>query len=560
VLSFRIRPQGSRTISDSSRRTAGALPPRLKHAIRIVAIAALYVLAARAGLSLDAISGFATLVWPPTGIALAALLLGGYNLWPGVFLGAAIANVLTGAPIMVAIGIGVGNTLEAVFGAYALRRIPGFRLSLDRVRDTIGLIILAAALAPLIAATIGVTTLQLGGLVASGAFANTWRAWWLGDAIGAVLVAPLVLVWATKPVGIPPAWRLIEVCALTLAVVIAGLLLFVIPATRNGVPFNQAYVFYPFLVWAAVRFAQHGSVSLTFLISVIAIWGTAMGHGPFTAASLHQSLSALQTFMGVTAATFLVLGASTAERDRAVEDISAAHEIAANANRAKADFLAVISHELRTPLNAIAGYSELLTLGIDGTLSPKQSDAVARIRRNQAHLLELIDEVLSFAKIEAGRNRLALGRVPVAEAFDNIDPLILPQLLQKGLRLDRGPIENGLSVQADPAKLRQILLNVVVNAIKFTPAEGQILLQATRLGNDVVISATDTGIGVPADKVPHIFDPFFQVDSKMTREYSGVGLGLTIARDLARAMNGDVGFESELGKGSVVLVTLPIGG
>jgi signal transduction histidine kinase len=454
----------------------------------------------------------------------------------------------------------VGNTLEAVFGAYALRRIPEFRLSLDRVRDVIALIFLAVALAPLIAATIGVTTLYFGGLVPRDAIGDTWRAWWLGDSIGAVLVAPGILVWATKPVGVPPARRLLEVCALTLAVIVAGLLLFVIPATRNAAPFNQAYVFYPLLMWAAVRFAQHGSVSMTFIVSVIAILGTAMGHGPFTATTLHQSLFGLQTFMGVTAATFLVLGASTAERDQAVEDISAAHEIAAHANRAKADFLAVMSHELRTPLNAIAGYSELLALGVDGPLSQKQSDAVARIRRNQQHLLELIDEVLSFAKIEAGRNRLVSERVLVAEAFDNIDPLIQPQLLQKKLQLDRGAIEDGLSVQADPAKLRQILLNVVVNAIKFTPPSGQIRLDATRAGNDVVLSVTDTGIGVPGDKVAHIFDPFFQVDSKMTREYSGVGLGLTIARDLARAMNGDIAFESEMGKGSVVSVTLPSAG
>jgi signal transduction histidine kinase len=555
----KLRTRGP--ISASSRRvTADAPRRRLKQAFRIVAIAALYVLAARAGLRLDAISGFATLVWPPTGIALAALLIGGFGLWPGVFLGAAIANVLTGAPIFVAIGIAVGNSLEAVFAAYALRRIPAFRLSLDCVRDVLGFILFAVALAPLIAATIGVTSLHLGGLVTRGAVGDTWRAWWLGDSIGAVLVAPIVMVWATKPVGIPRAGRLIEVCALTLAVAIAGLLLFVIPATRNDAPFNQAYVFYPFLIWSAVRFAQHGSVSMTFLVSVIAIWGTAMGHGPFTAATLHQSLFGLQTFMGVTAATFLVLGASTAERDQAVEDISAAHEIAANANRAKADFLAVVSHELRTPLNAIAGYSELLAIGIDGPLSQKQADAVARIRRNQQHLLELIDEVLSFAKIEAGRSRLVSERVPVAEAFDSIDPLVQPQLLQKGLRLDRGPIEEDLSVQADPAKLRQILLNIVVNAIKFTPATGQILLEATRIGNDVMLSVTDTGIGVSADKLPRIFDPFFQVDSKMTREYPGVGLGLTIARDLARAMNGNVRFESELGKGSVVSVTLPSSG
>ena len=211
--------------------------------MRIAAIAILYVLAARAGLQLDAISGFATLVWPPTGIALAALLLGGYGLWPGVFLGAVVANILTGAPLLVAVGIGVGNTLEAVFGAYALRRIPGLRVSLDRVPDATALIFLSAALSPIIAATIGVTSLYLGGVVARDALAATWRAWWLGDAIGAVLVAPMVLVWATRPAGIPPARRLMEAIGLTLAVIVACLLIFVVPATRNYVPFNQAYVF-----------------------------------------------------------------------------------------------------------------------------------------------------------------------------------------------------------------------------------------------------------------------------------------------------------------------------
>ncbi|HUR00608.1 MAG TPA: MASE1 domain-containing protein [Gemmatimonadaceae bacterium] len=531
--------------------------PGIKQGVRIAAIAILYVLAARAGLQLDAISGFATLVWPPTGIALAALLLGGYGLWPGVFLGAVIANVLTGAPLLVAGGIGLGNTLEALFGAYALTSIPGFRCSLDRVPDAIGLI-LQSALSPVIAASIGVTSLYLGGIVGRGAIGETWRAWWLGDAIGAVLVAPVILVWATKLVGIPPARRFVEAIALTLAVLVASLLIFFLPATRNGAPFNQAYVFYPLLMWAAVRFAQHGSVALTFLVSVIAIWGTAMGHGPFNAPTLHGGLFALQTFMGVTAATFLVLGASTAERDQAVEDISAAHEVAADANRAKAEFLAVMSHELRTPLNAIAGYSELLSLGIAGPLSEKQADAVTRIRSNQRHLLGLIDQVLSFARVEAGHTQIVSERVPVVEAFDGLDPLIRPQVLEKRLALTRDPIEEDLSVQADPGKLRQILLNAIVNAIKFTPANGEIRLGARRAGNDVVMTIADTGIGVEPDKVARIFEPFFQVDSKTTREYAGVGLGLTIARDLARAMNGDIGFESEVGKGSVVSVTLPV--
>jgi signal transduction histidine kinase len=534
-----------------------ARPRPVARAIRIAAIAVLYVLAARAGLQLDAISGFATLVWPPSGIALAALLLGGYELWPGIFLGAVIANVLTGAPILAALAIGVGNTLEAVIGAYLLRRIPGLRLSLDRVPDAIGLIFLAAAIPPVVASTIGVASLHLGGIVARDAIGATWRAWWLGDVIGAVLVAPLVMVWASSGVRISRGSRLVEASALTLAVLAASLFIFVIPATRNAVPFNQAYVFYPLLVWAAVRFGQHGAVSTTFLVSVIAIWGTAMGHGPFASSNLHASLFALQTFMGVTAATFLVLGASTAERNQAVQDISAAHEVAAHANRAKAQFLAVMSHELRTPLNAIAGYSELLEMGVNGTLSEKQADAVTRIRRNQEHLLDLIDEVLSYAKLEAGNTEILAETVPVAEAFDALDPLVEPQLRHKKIDLRRGVLEEPLLVTADRAKLRQILLNIVMNAIKFTPQGGEIRLDARRAGNNVVISATDTGIGVSAEKIPRLFEPFFQVDSNMTREYAGVGLGLPIARDLARAMGGEVTFASEPGKGSVVSIILP---
>src|SRR5947208_9584945 len=139
---------------------------RVKYVGKVAAIAVLYILAARGGLQLDAVSGFATLVWPPTGIALATLLLGGYRLWPGIFVGALIANVWTGAPIVVALGIATGNTLEALLGSYALKRLPGFRLSLDRVMDAVALIVLAAGLSTLVSASVGVTSLHLGGIVA----------------------------------------------------------------------------------------------------------------------------------------------------------------------------------------------------------------------------------------------------------------------------------------------------------------------------------------------------------------------------------------------------------
>jgi signal transduction histidine kinase len=260
--------------------------------------------------------------------------------------------------------------------------------------------------------------------------------------------------------------------------------------------------------------------------------------------------------MGITAATFLVLGGSVSERERYEEELRSARDIATDANRAKAQFLAVMSHELRTPLNAIAGYADILSLGVPGPLTQKQDDAVARIRSNQQHLLSLIDDVLSFAKIEAGTTSISSRPVLICEALDSLEPLMRPDLVRHDLTFIWNGCDPALSVLADPVKLRQILLNVLGNAIKFTPSRGRIELSVLRNTNRVLIRVADTGIGIAADMIDRVFEPFFQVQAGTTREYSGVGLGLAIARDFAQAMGGDIEMESTPGKGSVVTIEL----
>jgi signal transduction histidine kinase len=520
----------------------------------VATVAALYIVAALVGLRLDAVSGFASLVWPPTGIALAAVLLAGRRIWPGIFIGALVANILTGAPSLAAAGIATGNTLEAVVGAYALSRVPGFRLSLDRLRDVLGLIVFAAALSTMISATLGVASLYTAGLVQQPKLAETWRTWWVGDAIGALLVAPAILVWSKRPRVHASAARLLEAVTLTLGVVVASLLVFIAPITSGGGPLGQAYVFFPLLMWAAIRFGQRGSVTATVVVSAIAVIGTVMGRGPFIQPTLHASLLALQTFMGITASTFLVLGASVSERERYEEELRAARDAATAANNAKAEFLAVMSHELRTPLNAIAGYADILSLGVPGPLTQQQNDAVSRIQINQQHLLSLIDDVLSFAKIESGTTSITPRPVRVSEVLDSLEPLLRPDLLRHQLTFIWNGCDPTLSVLADPVKLRQILLNVLGNAIKFTPPRGRIEVSAVRNADKVAICVSDTGIGIPADKIGRVFEPFFQVQAGTTREYPGVGLGLSISRDFARAMGGDIEIQSVPGRGSVVTI------
>jgi signal transduction histidine kinase len=533
----------------------------LRYVLAIAALAIVYLVAARAGLMMDAVGGFATLVWAPSGLALATLLILGPGLWPGVFIGAFLANVLTGAPVPVALGIGVGNTLEPVLAVYALRRIPGFQVSLERLADVIGLIVLAAGLSTMVSATIGVASLYLGGIVSSGQLEETWRAWWLGDLIADLLVAPVLLVWATGPRRFGNPKRMVETLALGVAVIAASLLIFGgavgIPTPTGRVA--QAYMFFPLLIWAALRFGQRGAITTAFTVSVIAVWGTAIGHGPFVRPALHQSLIALQAFMGIAAATFLVLAASISERRRAEEEMRLAHARAAEANRAKAEFLAVMSHELRTPLNAISGYVDLLSLGVDGKLTEKQQASLSRIQLNQQHLLSLIDDVLSFAKIEAGRLSVDVRTVAIKGVVETLEALVRPELERKDLVFLCEPCDDALSARADPEKLRQILLNFLSNAIKFTPEGGRIQVGADSYDEFVRIWVSDTGIGIPTDMIAHVFEPFFQVEQGTTRRYPGIGLGLAIARDLANAMSGEVRIESTVGKGTTISLLLPAG-
>ncbi len=239
-----------------------------------------------------------------------------------------------------------------------------------------------------------------------------------------------------------------------------------------------------------------------------------------------------------------------------VEAERAAREAAEDANRTKTDFLATMSHELRTPLNAIGGYTELLEVGIHGPVTDQQRDTLGRIQRSQRHLLGLINDVLNFAKLEAGRVEYHVADVPVRVAVDELEPLVAPLLSAKTLRFSREDCADGRVVRADPEKLQQILLNLLSNAIKFTPAGGAVTMHCDDAGDVVHIRVRDTGIGIAAERLEHVFAPFVQVHRRLNAPHEGTGLGLAISRDLARGMGGDLTAESVPGVGSTFVLTL----
>ncbi|MGH7647204.1 MAG: ATP-binding protein, partial [Gemmatimonadaceae bacterium] len=244
-----------------------------------------------------------------------------------------------------------------------------------------------------------------------------------------------------------------------------------------------------------------------------------------------------------------------------ISDRKRAEDAVNNANRAKSEFLAAMSHELRTPLNAIAGYVQLLELEVHGPLAPEQHAALDRVQRSQRYLLSLINDILNFAKLEAGRVEYSTQDVTLSNAVADVAPMIEPQLAAKRLIYDVH-LDPAIVVRADAEKLWQILLNLLSNAVKFTECGGRITVDTGVRGDGggptgvVYLRVTDTGAGIPANRLGTIFEPFVQIQRSLTNPSEGTGLGLAISRRLARGMGGDLRVRSVEGGGSTFTLML----
>lgn len=245
------------------------------------------------------------------------------------------------------------------------------------------------------------------------------------------------------------------------------------------------------------------------------------------------------------------------EREELLRQAERARVEAEVANRAKMSFLTTMSHELRTPLNAIAGYAQIMELGVHGPVSDAQRSDLARIQRSQRHLLALINDVLNFAKIEAGRLQITPTSIAIDTMLAELGDLIAPQLRAKALAFEYHRCDHGLTAYADPERLRQILLNLLSNAVKFTAPGGWISIACEPDSDSVAIRVHDTGRGIPTAKMETIFEPFVQVERTLSDPTEGMGLGLAISRELARAMGGDLRAESVEGQWSTFTVVLP---
>jgi PAS domain S-box-containing protein len=254
----------------------------------------------------------------------------------------------------------------------------------------------------------------------------------------------------------------------------------------------------------------------------------------------------------------------TAELSRAIEvqtelahEAQLARDCAERASREKSELIAIVSHELRTPLAAIGGYAELLALGVRGPLSESQRADAQRILEAQSHVLRLVDDLVGYAKLESGRLRFDITDVILGDAIQGIVSLVRPQAATKQIELAIEPCSGDIVIRADEERLRQIVLNLLANAIKFTPNEGRVTIAATVSADAVEIVIRDTGVGIPAEKLEAVFEPYVQLDATRDARMTGWGLGLAISRDMARAMGGELSATSTPGEGAAFALRLP---
>ena len=522
------------------------------------ALAIVYFLAGKFGLHFATVHASASAVWPPTGIALAAMLLVGRRTWPAILVGAFFVNYTTSGSIVSSLGIAVGNTLEAIVGAWLVVRYAGGVRAFERPLNFFRFVLLGGLLGTAVGATIGLATLVSTGEAAWAAVGAIWVTWWFGDAAGALIVTPLLVLWIARTGVVLSRAQAFEVVLLLLVVVATGALVFAQPElSRYPLPF----LCIPPLIWAAFRFGQREVATSVALLSAIATSATVRGSGPFTTDSDNASLLLLQSFMGTIAVLTMSVAAlvwerKAIERDRLVllELERAARAEAELASHAKDEFLAMLSHELRNPLAAIRNAAHVLS-------TPTTPESYARravdiVSRQSRHLSRLIEDLLDIARVSSGKVVLERGKLNLAEIVEGCRAL-----LHSSGRLDQHQILFDLEpawVLGDPARLTQVVDNLLMNSIKYTPPGGRIEVRVRADRDEVVLCVHDTGIGIAPELLPRVFDLFSQGASSLDRSQGGLGLGLALAQRLVQAHGGRIHAASPgPSRGSTFTVHLP---
>jgi signal transduction histidine kinase len=523
----------------------------IPYLVRLVLVGVAYWVAARLSLNLALVHGQVTPLWPPTGIALVAILVLGRRVWPAIALSAFAVNLPLGPSPLGAALIAAGNTLAPLVSAELMARV-GFRIQLDRLRDAVAIIVLGALIGMTISATVGSSVLILSGSVPANTFVATWAVWWAGDAMGVLLVAPLLLTLLPRPGARSLGWRGgAELTALVAGVGVVTYLLF-----QNR--FRLEYLVLPLIMGAAWRFRLRGAAPAALVASLVAIWAAVHGNGPFATESLLEKMVTLQAFnVSVSLASFVL--ASFVDAREQKEEMSRTYQSASLAIAAKTEAISVAANELGPPLAVLTSYLSLLSGGKLGPAPSRWSDVLNVMADKAWQVTGIVNDLLEAARIEAGahessRTSLDLRDV-VLRAVEKARPRA--ELRAGQIVASLGP--DTVQVEADPRQLSRILDNLINNSLTYAVRPPHLKVTAASFAERAVVHVIDNGVGLSTSQRSRVFRPFHRGNDPAFDGVPGSGLGLYVSRQLAEANGGSLTLErSEPGIGTAFALNLPL--
>jgi signal transduction histidine kinase/ActR/RegA family two-component response regulator len=520
-----------------------------------------------------------TAIWPSTGVYLAAILLLGYRIWPAILVSELIANWILFYQDNILFGSSQAliALIDPLVAGFLINRFIQRRPILEQIGDVFKFTILLMP-SLVVTTTLCITSLCLVGKMAWAEYGQGWWGWYTATYAGQLIVAPAILTWFSPSLRQKTySWQQFG----ELALLVLGAIAICRMAFWGGYPLE--YIIIPLLIWAAFWFGGTGATLMVVVVSAIAIYGTSHGFGSFYRQSIKESLLLLQSFISVVALTTYILCAAIAENriaqaklinakdelelrvEERTAELKTAKLIADKANQAKSEFLANMSHELRTPLNGILGYAQILQN--TKIFSEKERKSISIIHQCGSHLLNLINDILDLSKIEARKMELYPNNFHFPSFLDGVAEICRLKAEQKEIAFNYQPSSQLSSViHADEKRLRQVLINLLGNAIKFTDrgsvtfkievinpdaSESQISHLQSAISNPLIrFQIEDTGVGITQEQLDKIFLPFEQVGSTAKRT-EGTGLGLAISQKIVSLMNSTIQVQSQPGNGSI---------
>lgn len=557
-----------------------------RYVARLVAIAIAYYVAGRFGQSLSFTATQITALWPPTGISVAALILWGYRVWPGIFLGALVTNALSNHALIVSAVISVGNVLGPVITRFGLGRV-GFNKTFASTRDVFSLIVFGV-LGMVVTASNGVAMLGFNGNIPWSQYGTVWKTWWFGDVMGVIVFAPLILGWAARPQLYWSRSRLVELYGSFAGLVLVSMIALAGEFFESATPYQLQYAVFPFIIWVSLRFEIREITTAILLLTGFAVWGATHDRGPFMSGNLDQRLILLQMFIAIASVTGYILSGISGERTRAraalqhardelevrvqqrTEELAETNAMLAQRNEEVEAFVYIVSHDLRVPLVNLQGFSKELerscrdlesvlqttpfpesTEKIRAIIKDDIADALRYISASTVKFQRLIDALLLLSR--TGKQELRYETIDVRGIVDTTILSLRQSIDHSSAEVVVDPLP---PVVGDVTAIGQVFANLIANALKYLKPgrPGRIRITGESRGGDVHYQVNDNGAGIPASSQRRLFQVFQRFHPELA---PGEGMGLAIVKRIVERHGGKVWAESQEGVGTNFHVTLP---